>query len=245
MEIYLWGMGDSMINFLLGILTSLIASFLFVVFTDTKNIWLRNILNRYLLFNKKGRALESFRLVHKDSNHSKIILNKSSVKNAIGFIRFSNTSDIEEVIIERFAFTNTFTNGLFFIGHNLLKNTTEWNNQIQQNSSRFQYNTVGISPDSYRGRICKKVLKVNPELKVIRLDLSTHLNYHSQTIVFARGIGIVYSKLDFKNRDFIEYKLKKWKITDGSGFWLPVNRVDNYWRYEIITTSSPNSLSIR
>jgi len=234
-----------MINFLLGILASLIASFLFVVFTDTKNIWLRNILNRYLLFNKKGRALESFRLVHKDSNHSKIILNKSSVKNAIGFIRFSNTSNIEEVIIERFAFTNTFTNGLFFIGHNLLRNTTVWNNQIQQNPSIFQYTTAEISPDSYRGRIYKKVLKVNPQLKAIRLDLSTHPNYHSQTIVFARGIGIVYSKLDFKNRDYIEYKLKKWKITDGSRFWLPVNRVDNYWRYEILTTSSPNSLSIR
>lgn len=211
---------------------------------------LKKVLGKYH-FTKQGTAKEAYRVIAKGNNYARLTLEKSSVTNSLGFIDITNTLGSDVIKLERRAFINTYSNALFFINSKVLNaksryyrekiNTNEMQLDLIINSTSMKVDTIDeeikrvISKKIYR--LLKK--KDNDCIQVsIKFDPAyAHLSdYIEQICVYAKGIGIIYSSLKFRNDSKIEYSLIKLKIRRDTQYWLPFNDVGNYWVYKILCT---------
>ncbi len=101
---------------------------------------------------------------------------------------------------------------------------------------------VDTLDEEIRRAICKRIYRLlkKEDKDCIQVSVKfdpaySHLSdYIEQVCVYAKGIGIIYSSLEFRNDSKIEYSLEKLKVCKDTQYWLPFNDVGNYWVYKIL-----------
>ncbi len=210
------------------------------------NLGLNHIVSRHYIFGKH-RERETYKLVEKDHYYSNIILERSSIKNSVGFLNIDNNSSPSEVLLRKFAFANTYSNALFFIGKKMLLNRDFWIENIISNGNQIKIvNEKDMHfPEEIKERLNKKILKNTKSICVVKSTIENSPIYTSKITVYAKGIGIIYSKLVYRNKDIDEYILNGFKVTKGEDYWIPYNHIGNSWTYDINCMSKINPINMR
>ncbi len=204
----------------------------------------RKYREKYLISEKISHGTKSGVL-----DSARIILAKSSIDKAMGFMDVSLTSHPEEIQIDRYAFIHTCTHILFAPGKTILKNEKEWEEKTPSNQfedyiiksrklDTVQIDLIPIKIQRYLSE-CRSV-----ESSFEYPSIYTGPRYKQRLLILAKNIGIVYCRVVYMNGDVDEYCLKEWKVPDNTGYWLPVNKRGNYWVYDIFCQHGPNKLNI-
>ncbi len=180
---------------------------------------------------------------------ARIVLVKSSINKAMGFMDVSLTTHPEEIYIDRYAFIHSCIHTVFAPGKTLLKKDNEWIEKTPSN--KFEdYKIISKKLDSIP--LDQVPSKVNPKISECRAVLSTFEypatytgpRYKQRLTILAKGIGIVFCKTEYVNGDVDIYKLRKYNVKDSAEYWLPVNKLGNHWVYDIICEYGPNKLNM-
>lgn len=180
---------------------------------------------------------------------ARIVLAKSSIDNALGFMDVSLTTHPEEIYVDRYAFIHSCIHTIFAPGKIILRNQQEWIEKAPSNEFS-NYIIKSKRLDSIPlDQIPRKVRKFISECRAIESSFEypatyTGPRYKNRLIIVAKGIGIVFCKTEYVNKDIDAYRLIKFKITGGSNYWLPVNNMGNFWIYDISCQFGPNKLNI-
>ncbi|MCI5218879.1 MAG: hypothetical protein D3914_06755 [Candidatus Electrothrix sp. LOE2] len=206
---------------------------------------------------KKGKAKEKYVVVEKVAlgtnerviDSARIVLTKSSMDNAMGFMDISLTEHPENIVVDRYAFTHSYIHNIFAPGKIILNHKKSW--QENTPSNRFNdYVTISKKLDSIPVNLINK--KIRGKITECRAVVSTFSyppaykgpRYKKRLLLIAKGIGIVHSETEYLNGDKDVYELARYKISDGKDYWLPVNKVGNYWEYEISYEYGPNIINL-
>ena len=183
------------------------------------------------------------------ADSSRLVLQKSSFKNAQGFIDISLNTNNNAIIINRYATIHSCIHSIFSPGKIIIQDAMTWEEKTKSNS--FTYTIKAKVLDSIPMNDIDKKLKTEIyECRAIEYnfeypEIYTGPRYKKRIIVFAAGIGIVSCKTEYINGDMDAYKLTKYNILKGSNDnWLPVNIPGNWWEYEISFSFGPNGTNI-
>lgn len=203
---------------------------------------------------KKGRekytVLEKLNIGVKDGYiaYSRIILEKSSFENAIGFMDIIVKEDPKDISVNCYAFIHSCTHDLFAPGKILLYPEDTKNENAPSN--KFEYSIISKKISNFKlpEELPKKIKNKAIDLQVVESSFdypSTYSGprYKKRLVVFAKGIGIIFCKVEYDHLvdNFI---LRKYKVNNGENFWFPVNETKNWWEYEISYEYGPNDLNI-
>jgi len=148
---------------------------------------------------------------------ARIVLVKSSIDKAMGFMDVSLTTHPEEIYVDRYAFIHSCIHTVFAPGKTLLKKGNEWIEKAPSN--KFEdYKIVSKKLDSIP--LDQVSNKVKPKISECRAVLSsfeypatyTGPRYKERLTILAKGIGIVFCKTEYVNGDIDIYKLQKGSI---------------------------------
>lgn len=198
-----------------------------------------------------GHHRERYQVIEKISHQTKagfidsmrIILNKSSVDNAMGFMDLSITNNSENIYVDRYAFLNAYTHILFSPGKYILHKNMEWTEnplskgfEIIIKSKRLDYIPNNLIPDKIKNKVsdCMAV-----ESFFEWPSNYTGYRYKKRVIILAKGIGIVFCQIQYSNDDKDTYRLEKFRVSNSNDCWFPFNKEGNYWVYEIASQSNP------
>lgn len=180
---------------------------------------------------------------------ARIVLEKSSFDKAMGFMDISLTTHPEEILIDRYAFIHTCTHNLFAPGKIILKQEVDWeenapSNQFNQyfiKSTKLDRVSLNSIPKDIRDTIseCRTV-----ESKFQYPSTYTGPRYKKRLLILAKGIGIIFSETEYINGNKDRYILRKCRIREGKHYWFPVNKIGNYWVYDIVYEYGPNKLNM-
>jgi hypothetical protein len=225
-------------------------------------IWLpvicQNLTVEPLNWNKLRKSREKYRVIEKIelrqksgkcSDSARLILEESSIHNALGFMDISISDNPENISFERYAFINSFIHNLIAPGKILLKKNASWKEKASSNEFiSFYINSKKLTsypiekiPVEYRNN--------DYEYCVIESTLDypktyTGPRYSKRLLIFVKGLGIVFGKTEYKNNDIDIYRLRDYKIQEeGKEFWFPI-QVGNYWVYEIDYEHGTNKLNM-
>lgn len=206
---------------------------------------------------KKGMAKEKYVVIEKSSlgtkegyiDSARIALTKSSLKNAMGFMDVSLTEHPENIVLDRYAFTHSFVHNMFAPGKIILNSKKTWKENTPSNLFD-DYVTSSKKLDSIPINLINSNIrnKIN-ECRAVESTFSfpstyTGPRYKSRLLLIAKGIGIVYSETNYINGDKDIYSLIKYKVSGSEEYWLPVNKVGNFWEYEIQYDHGANKLNM-
>jgi len=90
---------------------------------------------------KNGKAKEKYLVTEKISHgtkegfidSSRIVLCKSSLNNAMGFMDVSLTKNAESVIVDRYSFIHSFIHNIYAPGKIILENKKQWTEKAPSN----------------------------------------------------------------------------------------------------------------
>lgn len=205
----------------------------------------------------KNRGREKYTVLEKIEHRVKegcidsarIILEKSSFDKAIGFMDISLTTHNEEIIVDRYAFIHTCIHNLFAPGKIILKQGTEW----EENAPSNQFNQYFIKSTKLDNiplnLIQKDIRRQISECRAIESKFEypptyTGPRYKKRLLILAKGVGIVYSETEYINGDKDRYILRRYRVKEGVDYWFPVNKIGNYWVYDITYEYGPNKLNM-
>lgn len=180
---------------------------------------------------------------------ARIILEKSSIDKAMGFMDVSLTTLSEEIYVDRYAFIHSCTHILFAPGKIILKKEKEWSENVSSNqfknyiihSKKLDSFPLDLIPDTVKKNISECIAVESSFEYPITY---TGPRYEERLIILAKGIGIVFCRTKYVNGDADIYRLIKFKVKNGSDYWFPVNNRGNYWIYDIICQYGPNKLNM-
>ena len=121
------------------------------------------------LTKKSGPHKERYQVIEKVSHETKngfidsmrIILNKSSIDNAFGFMDLSITNNSENIYVDRYAFLNSYAHVLFSPGKYILHKNNEWSEssvlsngfEIEITSKKLDSIPINLIPNKLKNRI--------------------------------------------------------------------------------------------
>jgi len=150
-------------------------------------------------YREKYKVLEKIALGTKTGfiDSARIILEKSSIDKAMGFMDVSLTTHPEEIYVDRYALIHSCTHVLFAPGKVILKKEKEWNEKAPSNnfedyvirSKKLDSIPVDLIPE--------KIKKWVSECRVVESLFEypssyTGPRYKKRLIILAKGIGIVF-----------------------------------------------------
>ncbi len=209
--------------------------------------------------NGKGREkyVVSEKIAHKNRDgyvdSARIVLEKSSFNHAMGFMDISLTTHPETIFIDRYSFIHSCIHSMYAPGKTIINKNKKWTEKAPSNlfenflikSKQFDLNLNKLSSFSIHKKIKKKIIKAKCVKSYFSFpDNYTGPRYKERTIILVKGIGIVFSKTEYVNKDIDTYVLRKYKVSKGSDYWLPINKIGNYWVYDIFYDYGPNKLNI-
>lgn len=180
---------------------------------------------------------------------ARIVLEKSSFDKAMGFMDISLTTHPEEILVDRYAFIHSCIHNLFAPGKIILKKEDVW----EENAPSNQFNKYFIKSAKLDriplNLISKNVSDQISECRAVESNFEypptyTGPRYKKRLLILAKGIGLVYSETEYINGNKDRYILKKYKVREGMAYWLPVNKIGNFWVYDIIYECGPNKLNM-
>lgn len=206
---------------------------------------------------EKNRGREKYVVLEKIEHRVKggcidsarVALEKSSFDKAMGFMDISLTTHPEEIIVDRYAFIHTCTHDLFAPGKIVLKQEASW----EENAPSNQFNQYFIKSTKLNhvplNLVQKNIRDQISECRAVESELEyppayTGPRYKKRLLILAKGIGIVYSETEYINGNKDQYILRKYKVREGGNYWFPVNKIGNYWVYDIVYEYGPNKLNI-
>lgn len=206
---------------------------------------------------KQGKAKEKYVVIEKISHGTKegfidsarVALTKSSLVNAMGFMDVSLTEHPENIFVDRYAFTHSFIHNIFAPGKIILNEKKEWEENTPSNLFD-DYITSSKKLDSIPiNLIADKIRKKVNECRAVESSFTypatyTGPRYKRRLLLIAKGIGIIFSETEYVNGDKDVYSLSKYKVTDSEKYWLPVNKIGNFWEYEISFEHGANKLNL-
>ena len=205
----------------------------------------------------KNRGREKYRVLEKIAHgvkggyidSARIVLEKSSFDTAMGFMDISLTTHPEEIHVDRYAFIHSCIHNVFAPGKAILKKEDSWTETAPSNqfdeyeikSKKLDVIPLDFVPNNLKNKIseCRAV-----ESEFNYPETYTGPRYKKRLLILAKGIGIVYSKTEYINGNNDIYILKKHKVIAGKSYWLPVNKIGNYWVYDITYEHGPNKLNM-
>ena len=182
----------------------------------------------------------------KDS--ARIILKKSSFRNASGFMDISIADNAEEIQLDSYSFIHSCIHNIIAPGKIILKPENTWEEKVKSNE--FENFVIKSTQESTLSNyLPKKFKNKNLSYKFVKSEFSFPKTYYGprykkRILILAKGIGIIYSKTEYINGNIDIYKLTKWKIVDGKDYWIPLNKEGNFWEYDITYEFGPNKLNL-
>ncbi len=216
----------------------------------------------YYRVREPGKAREKYMVVEKLSHHARnkvdditrIVIVKSSVKNALGFMDIeASYKNNDQVIVKRYAFIHTFTHVWFAPGKVILKKEQTWTEKVESNYFKSYYisckKNLMLPADLLSKSWMKKIRKVSKEFLTVQCTFRypktyTGPRYRERIIVFAKGVGIVYAKVIYSDGDMDVYILRDFKVRENA-LWFPILDVGNWWIYDIEYSKPPSSVNIQ
>lgn len=166
----------------------------------------------------------------------------------MGFMDIAFTNNSEDIIIDRYAFIHSCIHNIISPGKEILKSKPSWSETVKSNEFTYKIrNTrtdkvpINLIPTKFRNMVSTCVL-IKSEFDYH--DVYTGPRHRKRLIIMAKGIGIVYSKAEYANGDTDCYTLNNYKTKEGNDYWLPFNKVGNWWEYDIIYEHGPNKVNI-
>lgn len=206
---------------------------------------------------KEGKAKEKYTVVEKISHGTKVgyidsarvVLTKSSRDNAMGFMDVSLTAHPENIIIDRYAFTHSFIHNMFAPGKIILNEKEEWEestpSNLFENYLTFSKKLNSIPINLINSKIRKKINECRAVESTFKYPKTyTGPRYVKRLLLIAKGIGVVYSETEYVNGDVDVYSLSKYKVNNARDYWLPVNKIGNYWEYDISYEYGTNKINL-
>lgn len=191
----------------------------------------------YIQYRQKTKTLGLYRMV----------LDKSSFKNAMGFADF--TMQDGEIKANHYAFVNSCIHNIIAPGKILLKEgSTCWIEKAPSNkfvSYKIKTKVIEnpsseLTPKRYN-KHGSKSLCIQSEFDYP--ETYTGPRRKKRLITFYRGIGIVRSETTYKSKQKDVYLLRKFKVGKKSKSWLPLD-IGNYWVYDVKYSIGPNRICI-
>jgi hypothetical protein len=180
---------------------------------------------------------------------ARIVLAKSSIDKAIGFMDVSLTTHPEEIHVDRYSFIHSCSHVLFAPGKTILTKEKSWSERAPSNqfedfvikSEKLDSIPLDLIPSKLKSSLseCRAV-----ESSFDYPPTYTGPRYKKRLLILAKGVGIVFCRTEYVNGDIDTYRLRNFKIKNGKEFWLPVNNLGNYWVYDIECQFGPNMLNM-
>jgi hypothetical protein len=180
---------------------------------------------------------------------ARLVLEKSSFKNAQGYLDISLTQDNGTVVIDRYSTIHSCIHALLAPGKILVQDHEHWTEKTESNQFTYSItaNTLNIIPIEL---INKKLRSGLGHCKAIKFEFSfpenyTGPRYKTRILVLAKGIGIVACQTEYVNHSIDSYQLTSYKLHKVSELqWLPIKSVGNWWVYDIRYEVGPNTTNI-
>ena len=210
----------------------------------------------------RGKAREKYMVVERIPHRTKrgiediarLVIVKSSVKNAMGFMDVEvNCENNDRILVKRYAFIHTFIHVWFAPGRIILKEEQNWIEKVESNYFKSFYIScekkymlpVDLISASWMRKIRRRVEEFITTKCTFKYPKTyTGPRYKERLIVFGRGVGIVYAKVTYSDGDEDVYVLRDFKVKRNS-FWIPVFDVGNWWVYDISYSKPPSSVNIQ
>ena len=204
---------------------------------------------------EKGKAKERYKIIEyvefREKNETldlyRMVLDKSSFKNAIGFADF--TIQNGEIKAKHYAFVNSCIHNIIAPGKILIKkDATSWIENAPSNkfvSYKIRTKVIeNLSPDLIPKRYDKYASKcLCIESGFGYPKTYTGPRYEKRAITLCRGIGIVRSETIYRSGQRDLYVLRKFNVRKKSESWFPLS-IGNYWVYDIEYSIGPNKINI-
>ncbi|MCJ7649690.1 MAG: hypothetical protein MUP85_13830 [Candidatus Lokiarchaeota archaeon] len=189
-------------------------------------------------FRKKNETIDLYRMV----------LEKSSIKNAMGFVDFIKSDG--EIKAKHYAFINSCIHNILAPGKIIFDdNKTIYTEKAPSN----EFTSYTIKTQRFRNAsdklIPKRYRKYSPKCFYTESEFDypktyTGPRYDKRIITFCPGIGILRSETIYKSGQKDTYILKNHKIKDKTEMAFPINNIGNYWVYDIEYSVGPNKINI-
>lgn len=204
-----------------------------------------------------GRGREKWMVLEKvtlaaQSRHidsARLVLQKSSFKNAQGFIDISLTQDDATILVDRYATIHSCIHSLFAPGKIISKSNSSWQEITQSNE--FAYSINAKTLESVPIELINATLQPHiKNYKAIDFQFSfpetyTGPRYKKRTLILAKGVGIVAGRTEYVNGKVDSYQLISYLVAAGAeNLWLPVKKIGNWWVYDITFEYGPNETNI-
>ncbi len=192
-----------------------------------------------------GHHKECYQVIEKVSHqestgfiHSmRLILTKSSLDNAVGFMDLLLTNNSEIIYVNRYAFINSFTHVIISPGKYILHESSEWIENQESDGFKTKIKTKRLNSVPY-DKIPNKIKRKISNCIAVESSFEFPLNYTGycytkRLVVLAKGIGIVFCQVEYSNQNKDTYRLEKFRVPNKSDCWFPFNNVGNFWIYDI------------
>jgi hypothetical protein len=204
---------------------------------------------------EKGKAKERYKIIEyiefREKNETldlyRMVLDKSSFKNAIGFADFVIQNG--EIKTRHYAFVNSCIHNIIAPGKILLKeDATSWIENTPSNkfvSYKIRTEVIENPPSNL---IPKRYNKYISKCLCIASEFDypktyTGPRYKKRIITLCRGIGIIRSETIYRSELIDLYVLRKFNVRKESESWFPLD-IGNYWAYDISYSIGPNKINI-
>jgi len=202
-------------------------------------------LSRTYIIPRLTREKERYRVVQKlehrekDKNRpaARIILEKSSIPHAQGFMDIVLDAETDELRLDRYAFANTCNHNVIAPGKMLLPKAQCHVEKIESNAFSDYYIVIErIQPkllEEIQGRRqLPEAERCAVEMQFDYPESYTGPHPTCRHLEFMKGIGLIYSETRYPT-GYVRYRLYKWHVHGDSTSWWPVGDTGNYWVYEI------------
>lgn len=204
---------------------------------------------------KKGKAKERYKITDYIQFRQKrgtvdlyrMVLDKSSIKNAAGFADF--TTQDGEIRANHYAFANSCIHNIIAPGKILMKEeVTSWIENAPSNKFiSYKIRSRAIE-NPLSDLIPRRYNKYSSKCRCVESEFDYPKTYtgprpKKRLITFCRGIGILRSETIYKGEQRDLYVLRKFGIEKKSESWFPLD-IGNYWVYDIEYSIGPNRICI-
>lgn len=250
---------DIILQIVLAVLLTIVGILYIIGFVDTNEVITALLTIVGILFTMRysskyhvrgnGKHREKYQVIKKVSHGTKsgfidsmrIILTKSSVNTSIGFMDVSIKNNPEEICVDRYAFLDSYTHILFSPGKIISRNAMTWSENVLSNGYDVTIKSKRLDSVPFE-LIPKKIKNKISDCRAIQSDFEfdsnyTGYRYKSRLIILAKGIGIVFCRVEYQDNNVDIYRIRKYKVLNGKTYWLPVFKEGNYWIYDIDSQS--------